>query len=459
MFYLENNHLYRYYCSYDNQLFKTEEDYLAYLKEKGVEPEETYLWRMSKISSKSHFDKDGEWIKFNIAPGTEVFDERDISQYYVPDEAAKERLLKCYQKYNDFYVDRCYYNGYDNSADYVYSDEGDYPMFDANNEIKTFAVYITSYMPDDEKLRAIRMTEFKKQLRNIRRLMQNVRIFAIAQNFKQEECTYMPGLTWCTYDKLGIGKARNTAFDMLYESGYDFGIITDDDITIKETESAKQFYKEIAENPQKFIDMDVIQTRCLCYDMLDHTDIENAEDMSYNWRFRQEYEGQIHMCFFKNFYKYYGVKEYQNEEISVKNNTGFDDTDLFLMLNSKGYKVYKAMFLYRYLGCMTEEESVIEEAADGCFVYNNLTAARLRWMTRLDNGAFDYWKLRGPLPVLRIPRDVSGNVFDELEGHLINRLKAEYLEEQSKKSEADTMRENDEKVKNGEISITDLDII
>lgn len=424
MFYLENNHLYRYYCRYDNQLFKTEADYLEYLNEKGITPEETMLWRRAKISSKNQGNADGSWMPFNIAFGTTVFDERDISKYYVENETAAKRLLTCYDKYNDYYIDRCYFDGYDNSADYTYVDSGEeIAEFNAVEENTKYAFYVISYLPDDEELRAKRYAAHMLQIKNMKRLAPNTRIYVIAQNWKDEEYLNDASIVYHKYGKLGAGKARNVALKLLYDSNYDYAVLTDDDITLKETKSAKQFFKEMRENTEKFTEMDVIQSRCLIYQRLGQNDLDMSEYTSKFWHFVQEYEGQVHMCFIKNFKKYYDTEEYQNEVITPKNNTGFDDTDFFLALNQKQYKVYKAMFLYRYLGCMVEEESVVENAENGCFIYDNLTAARSKYLERFSDGGWDYWSLRAPLPDISIAREVESNTYDELDGLLIQKLK------------------------------------
>lgn len=451
MYYLKDNHLYRYYCSYNGQLFKTEKEYLDYLNDNNIQPQEIYLWRKAKVCSKNHFNKDGSWKAFNIAPGTEVFDERDISQYYVKDEKAKERLLKCYEKYNDFYIDRCYFDGYDNLGDFTYSDTGDdVPEFNPDEENKTYAFIIISYLPDDENMRAERLSAHKLQIKNLKRLAPNTRIYIIAQNWHDDEYADDPQITYCKYGKLGAGLARNTAFKLLYDSDYDYGIVSDDDITLKETDSAKEFFREIKEKPEKFLDMDVIQTRCLIYNMLDQSDLDMADYTSRNWHFVQAYEGQIHLCFFKNFKKYYNTEEYQREDISPLDDSGFDDTDFFLGLNGKQYKVYMATFLYRYLGCMLESQSIMEDTKNGCYVYDNLTATRYRHMQRFVDGGWDYWKLRSPLPDINIPREKIGNVYDEIDSHLIRELKQRLEQEKNQENTKKQIYENPE---NGEYEI------
>lgn len=261
MYYYKNHHIYNYYCCYNNINFKTETEYRQYLAANNIPTEVISYLRKQKYARCDSDWAMGEYIAYEVSPGTLLYDERDFSHYYFDNEGAAENFIKSYYMCRDGYADRAFFQGYpgdDSESIITYHEPVDIASyittFEPDKQNIHFAHFIISYMPNDEKLRKIRMNAHKLQIRNIKMITPNAKIYIIAQNYKDSEYINDPQITYKKFPKgIGAGKARNTALKWLYDSDYDFGIINDDDIYLKPNNSAINFFKDLEINSEEFI--------------------------------------------------------------------------------------------------------------------------------------------------------------------------------------------------------------
>jgi hypothetical protein len=124
--------------------------------------------------------------------------------------------------------------------------------FETSNEFKRIANFIISYLPDNVEERNLRKQAHLNQIKSIKAVMPNVKIFIIAQNYKEEDYIKDPQIEYYNYSPLGAMKARNIALKHFYDSDYDFCILNDDDTVVAPTKSAANFIIELENNSDKF---------------------------------------------------------------------------------------------------------------------------------------------------------------------------------------------------------------
>ena len=118
----------------------------------------------------------------------------------------------------------------------------------------TKCIGIISYLPDDNKLRNIRLFKLNGLLKRCDELF-NLPIIIIAQNWKETELVRISNkiIIYSFNKPLGITGARRELRKRFLQLGYDYLIMLDDDIVLVGTQpSADRYLKQIEENPQKF---------------------------------------------------------------------------------------------------------------------------------------------------------------------------------------------------------------
>lgn len=436
MYYYRDHHLYNYYAKYNDLLFKSKEEYLGWANTNGYQLSKVSYFRLSKWARKTDEYPEGAWVEYDVVPGTILFDDRIFSHYEFADETEAMEFVKSYNEYPDGYASQTFFEGYpgdENPFAYVEPDIAIEP-FDAAKQCKQFAHFIISYMPDDPTRRKARMDAHKLQIRNIKMITPQAKIYIVAQNWAESEYMTDPQIEYKKFPQgLGAGKARNECLRWLYASDYSWGIISDDDICLKVTDSAIQFHKDLETNAQAFTDspIDICFSRALVYDRWNLEDVFKAEELSENWIFRTQFENQFHWAVVRNFKKFYGKEEYQKEDLDTARYDGFDDIDFCLYLTQKGYHLYLERNLQRMISCMTEHESIVQEFAKGDYISKNLTSARSRYLKRNANGYWDYGDLfyrSGHPGDFSIPRTVQGDVYNEIQGPRTDDMKHDYQE-------------------------------
>ena len=442
MYYYKDHHLYQYYAKYGNQLFKTKEEYLQWARGNGYQLNNISYFRLSKWAKKTDEYPEGAWVEYEVVPGTILYDERDFSKYEFASEEEAAELVKSYNEYPDGHASQTFFEGYPGDENPIAYKEPQIAIepFDPAKQCKQFAHFILSYMPNDPTRRKARMDAHKLQIRNIKMITPQAKIYVVAQNWSESEYMNDPQIEYKKYPQaIGAGRARNECLRWLYSSDYNWGIISDDDICLKVTDSAIQFHKDLETNAQAFIDspMDICFTRALVYDRFNLEDVYRAEELSQNWMFRTQFENQFHWAVVRNFKKFYNTEEYQREDLNTLQYDGFDDTDFCLALTEKGYHLYQEKTLQRLINCTTEDESIVFAYASGDYISKNLASARSRHMQRNDQGYWDYGDLfnrSGHPGDFSIPRTVQGDVYNEIQGLRTDDMKQDYQEAINRKT-------------------------
>ena len=86
-----------------------------------------------------------------------------------------------------------------------------------------------SYLPNNE-LRTKRFEAARTQIEWLHKVLPNVKILSVCQNYTQDECDMLGSDVYLSYDTpIGAGKARNKILEKFYNSDYDWLFLCDDD--------------------------------------------------------------------------------------------------------------------------------------------------------------------------------------------------------------------------------------
>lgn len=433
MYYYEDHKAKRYFCSFRGILFKSYKEYLDYVSECGLGLIDVAYVRQCRFSRKLSNYSDRMLQTFRVADcgeATIIFDERNLDSFYIADQEEFDKVMQTYREFVDGLSDRALFDGPDNSYNgYVYKSSRLPQDFNSEKEERSYAFYIISYLPNDINRRGKRYKAHLEQIKNIRNLAPNAKIYVLAQNYKEAEYIDLPQIHYVKYSSgIGAQRARNEALKLLYSSDYDYGVITDDDICIEENNSAIQFFAEMGSNSKKFIDagLDVIMPRYLLFNEYDEDDVNNAELYSANWAFQKTMQGQFHMTFVRNFKKFYGTEEYQ-KELDTEKFEGFDDIEFLLTLAKKGYNLSVCKQLIRNISNNLTEDSVVCNLQDALFVAENLAAARRGCLGKTEQGWWDYSGT--DFGTILVKRERIGDYLSEIRGISAEAVKGKLLPE------------------------------
>ena len=127
---------------------------------------------------------------------------------------------------------------------------------------------IISYLPDDERTRAVRKSRLTTLVAKCRKLFPSCQIIAIAQNWKGFS---LDGVVAYEYDSpLGILGARRELRKRFLESKYEYLIMLDDDCDIRGN-SGDAYLKQIDANPRCFYEYrgTLLKLFCIHRDVFD----------------------------------------------------------------------------------------------------------------------------------------------------------------------------------------------
>ena len=292
-YYYKDHHLYQYYGMYDNQYFKTREEYLNFCKEKNLVLIETYLKRKNKVALEWELNPPHTRVKTTIARGTTVFDCRNISHFYFEDENDAVAFLDRYGEGSPRWALEALFEGVEGEPDYSPEALSDKVLenielipFDTANEFKNIAHYIISYYPNDPVIRAHRKEAHLKQIKSIKAASPFARIYIVAQNYKEEDYLDDPQITYYKHEPLGAMRARNTALNYFYNSNYDFCILSDDDTVVIPDFSAKAFIDELEFNSEKFKNVDIIWGRDMYHRPFQIEEVQQMEELKNYWKLK-----------------------------------------------------------------------------------------------------------------------------------------------------------------------------
>jgi hypothetical protein len=264
-YYYKDNHLYQTYCAFEDKIFNTRKEYLDYCNLNNIELKPFEIKIKNKHALEIEDVPPTTTIKVLLAKGTTVFDERDLSNFYFENEEDANKYLDKYKEGGIAFVAEALFSGYEDEPDYSVAtivnnllSNVKVKPFETSNEFKRIANFIISYLPDNVEERNLRKQAHLNQIKSIKAVMPNVKIFIIAQNYKEEDYIKDPQIEYYNYSPLGAMKARNIALKHFYDSDYDFCILNDDDTVVAPTKSAANFIIELENNSDKFKDLDVI---------------------------------------------------------------------------------------------------------------------------------------------------------------------------------------------------------
>jgi hypothetical protein len=82
---------------FQNKLFKTRAEYETYCSENKIELHKIGVTRLSKYALENEVEPIGGTVEVLIAPGTHLFDNRDLTSFYFEDENDASEFLKYYK--------------------------------------------------------------------------------------------------------------------------------------------------------------------------------------------------------------------------------------------------------------------------------------------------------------------------------------------------------------------------
>lgn len=430
----ENKKVLRYYASLNGKLFKTEDEYLDYVKKNKLKREEVKYFKKSKYHINANNELQGKWETKNIVPGTILFDERDYSRYTFEDEAEVEEFFDFIKNTPDAFIQQCYYDGYEGEGNegslqtqvnevvaqsaVAIGDE-----YDETLEHSSFAHFIISYLPDDEALRETRKQAMRNLICNIKEITPGARIYINAQNYKEDELIIDGQVSYLYIHEEGIGaqRARNELLEYFYNSSYEYGILHDDDSFLNPTDSAKDFFDELAKTPQKFarIPIDVCYARNMLFAPHIERDVAKAGFRSKNWEFLASPSSWLSWATVRNFKLAYNEEYYFDETIDPKNGDGYDDTDWCYRVASKRFS-WTLPQLELLLQLQGEEySSIYNDLGSPMYRIHSLKATRDKYLPLTKSQtAWNYSALRRKIKQPKswaVPRVVERDLNEDLD--------------------------------------------
>lgn len=198
---------------------------------------------------------------------------------------------------------------------------------------------IISYLPNDVVLRSKRLDKHQKQLELFKTL--NVPIYIVAQNYKQEELSKIPGINYYCIDRgIGPANARNIMLQTFYNSNEDFMMLCDDDMVFYDYYGIRDFFNELITNPNKFInDLDYIRGVMASKVPFKQTVYNQRLNLTHYVFEDRDTIGTTALAIVKNFKKYYN-KEIYYEDLNVSEGNGYEDKDFCCKLKINNIKTH-----------------------------------------------------------------------------------------------------------------------
>lgn len=198
---------------------------------------------------------------------------------------------------------------------------------------------IISYLPNDVELRSKRLDKHQRQLELFKTL--NVPIYIVAQNYKQEELSKIPGINYYCIDRgIGPANARNVMLQTFYNSNEDFMMLCDDDMVFYDYYNIRDFFEELKTNPNKFLnDLDYI--RGIMASQVPFKESVYAQRLNLTHYVFEDKNtiGTTALAILKNFKKYYN-KEIYYTDLDVSEGNGYEDKDFCCQLKLNGIKTH-----------------------------------------------------------------------------------------------------------------------
>ena len=207
-----------------------------------------------------------------------------------------------------------------------------------------------SYLPDNE-LRTKRFEAARTQIEWLHKVLPNVKILSVCQNYTQDECDMLGSDVYLSYDTpIGAGKARNKILEKFYNSDYDWLFLCDDDTILDDKYHYENFIEELSNNEKKFSGIDAvsaIEPEYHPYKKLNYEDKGNLTHFKFEPR---ELNSGSATSFIRNIKKFYG-KEIYFPNIDANKGEGREDMEMLFSWLKAGLTWYNMDTMIRKSLC------------------------------------------------------------------------------------------------------------
>lgn len=207
-----------------------------------------------------------------------------------------------------------------------------------------------SYLPNNE-LRTKRFEAARTQIEWLHKVLPNVKILSVCQNYTQDECDMLGSDVYLSYDTpIGAGKARNKILEKFYNSDYDWLFLCDDDTILDDKYHYENFIEELSNNEKKFSGIDAvsaIEPEYHPYKKLNYEDKGNLTHFKFEPR---ELNSGSATSFIRNIKKFYG-KEIYFPNIDANKGEGREDMEMLFSWLKAGLTWYNMDTMIRKSLC------------------------------------------------------------------------------------------------------------
>ena len=207
-----------------------------------------------------------------------------------------------------------------------------------------------SYLPNNE-LRTKRFEAARTQIEWLHKVLPNVKITSVLQNYTQDECDMLGSDMYLSYDTpIGAGRARNKILEKFYNSNYDWLLLCDDDTILDDKYHCENFIEELSNNEKKFSGIDAvsaIEPEYHPYKKLNYEDKGNLTHFKFEPR---ELNSGSATSFIRNIKKFYG-KEIYFPNIDANKGEGREDMEMLFSWLKAGLTWYNMDTMIRKSLC------------------------------------------------------------------------------------------------------------
>lgn len=207
-----------------------------------------------------------------------------------------------------------------------------------------------SYLPNNE-LRTKRFEAARTQIEWLHKVLPNVKILSVCQNYTQDECNMLDNDMYLSYDTpIGAGRARNKILEKFYNSDYDWLFLCDDDTILDDKYHYENFIEELSNNEKKFSGIDAvsaIEPEYHPYKKLNYEDKGNLTHFKFEPR---ELNSGSATSFIRNIKKFYG-KEIYFPNIDANKGEGREDMEMLFSWLKAGLTWYNMDTMIRKSLC------------------------------------------------------------------------------------------------------------
>ena len=207
-----------------------------------------------------------------------------------------------------------------------------------------------SYLPNNE-LRTKRFEAARTQIEWLHKVLPNVKILSVCQNYTQDEYDMLGSDMYLSYDTpIGAGKARNKILEKFYNSDYDWLFLCDDDTILDDKYHYENFIEELSNNEKKFSGIDAVSAIEPEYHPYKKLNYEDKGNLTYFKFEPRELNSGSATSFIRNIKKFYG-KEIYFPNIDANKGEGREDMEMLFSWLKAGLTWYNMDTMIRKSLC------------------------------------------------------------------------------------------------------------